>query len=241
MERLDKIMSTLGILSRSECKKAIKQGLISVNGVTVSSSDLKINPDVDDIVYKNEHISSSSVVYYMLNKPAGVITAKEDKFERTVFDLINDTRRDLAAVGRLDKDTTGLLLITNDGDLNHYLLSPKHHVNKRYEVLIESFLSKENITTIENGVDIGDDTPTLPAVVEILDTSETNQTIALTITEGRYHQVKRMLSAVNHPVIKLHRSGFGPLVLDDKLKPGEYRELTKEEIKLINLKPQVSS
>jgi len=246
MERLDKVLSNIGALSRSECKKVVKQGLICVNGVVCKAPDVKINPDVDEITYRGEKLDTASLVYYVLNKPAGYITAKEDRSQSTVFDLIEDKRIDLAAVGRLDKDTTGLLLITNDGALNHYLLSPKHHVEKTYEVYVEGLLSNQDIKIIEDGVDIGDDTPTLPARVDNIyevDKTETAglmincetldkkvQHISLTITEGRYHQVKRMLAAVGHPVIKLHRSAFGPLKLEDDLSEGKIRRLNKEEI-----------
>lgn len=229
MERIDKVLSNLGIVSRSECKKAVKQGLITVNGLICKSSDTKIDPDTDRIEYKGEKINSSSFVYYMLHKPVGVITATEDDEQATVFDLIKEKRKGLAAVGRLDKDTTGILLITNDGQLNHYLVSPRHHVKKRYEVLIDGKLTEQNIHELSNGMDIGDDKPTLPAEIEILDDNEP-QRVAICITEGRYHQVKRMFSKVNCPVLKLHRSDFGELHLDSSLKPGQYRELTGEEI-----------
>lgn len=231
MDRIDKVMSGLGLLSRSECKKAIKQGLIQINGEICKSAEFKVDPDIDEIIYKGEKVNSASFVYYMFNKPDGVVTAKEDKHDRTVFDYISDTRTDLAAVGRLDKDTTGLLLITNDGALNHYLLSPKHHVEKLYEVLIEGKLIASEIRNLEIGVDIGDDTPTLPAKVEVVSENEDSQMVFLTITEGRFHQVKRMFAAVGHPVLKLHRSGFGTLILDKKLAQGEIRELTEEELK----------
>jgi len=207
-------------------------GLVCVNGVPASRPDIKLDPNSDEITYKGEKINSTSKVYYMLNKPAGYITANEDKINPTVFDLIHDTRTDLSAVGRLDKDTTGILLITNDGELNHRLLSPKHHVPKRYEILIDGKLDPSSIRVLTEGVDIGDDKLTLPAVVEILN-EENPQQVALTITEGRYHQVKRMFEVVGCPVIKLHRSSFGDLELDKALAPGEYRELTREEVDLL--------
>lgn len=229
MERLDKILSNLGIISRSECKKAIKQGLVKVNGVTADKPDIKVDPDRDVIAFNGSEIHSASKVYYMLNKPAGYITATEDKMSPVVLDLISDTRTDLSAVGRLDKDTTGILLITNDGALGHRLLSPRHHVPKRYEVLIDGQLDPEAVKLLSEGMDIGDDSPTLPAKVEIL-SEEPPQQVALTITEGRYHQVKRMFAKVGCPVLKLHRSDFGPLKLDAALAPGEYRELAKDEL-----------
>lgn len=235
MERIDKIFSNLGILSRSECRKAVKYGLITVNGIAVRKPEEKADPDQDVIAYKNERINSRTYVYYMLYKPSGYITAREDRSQPTVFDLITDTRTDLAAVGRLDKDTTGILLITNDGELNHRLLSPKHHVPKRYEVLIDGQLSDGHIAMLTDGIDIGDEKKTLPAILEVL-TEESPQKVALTITEGRYHQVKRMFAAVGCPVLALHRSAFGDLKLDPDLEPGEYRELTLDEIEMIKKK-----
>jgi len=229
MERIDKVLSNLGILSRSECKQAVKKGQISVNDIPCKSSDLKVDPDNDIIKYNGQIISSDKYVYYMLNKPSGFITANNDPSQKTVFDLIDDSRRDLSAVGRLDKDTTGILLITNDGELNHRVLSPKHHVPKRYEVLIDGLLTDNDIQRLETGIDIGDEKDTLPAKVEIINRNNP-QSVAITITEGRYHQVKRMFAAVNCPVMKLHRSHFGDIALDSTLEPGKYRNLSDTEI-----------
>lgn len=228
-ERIDKIMSNLGLMSRSDCKKMVKNGLITINGVVVNRPEEKADPETDEICFKNQKINTSKYVYYMLYKPAGVITATHDDEDKTVMDLIDDNRTDLAAVGRLDKDTTGILLITNDGQLNHRLVSPKNHVTKRYEVLIDGVLSQTDIDLLTQGMDIGDDKPTLPAKLEII-TNEKPQSVALSITEGRYHQVKRMFAKVNCPVLRLHRSHFGEVALDEKLSPGEYRQLTKSEI-----------
>ena len=232
MERIDKLFSTLGLLSRSECKKAIKKELIKINGVVCKSSDTKVDVSKDEITYKGEVIKAEEYVYYMLNKPEGYITATHDDNQKVVLELIEDTRKDLFAVGRLDKDTTGILLITNDGELSHFLLSPKHHVSKRYEVVVDGILSDSDVEKLSMGIDIGDDKPTLPAEVEIIGSAEdySEETIALTIVEGRYHQVKRMLSAVGHPVKKLHRSEFGTIKLDNNLGPGQYRPLTADEI-----------
>ena len=234
MERIDKILSNLGVVSRSECKKAVRLGLICVNGVTISKPDIKVDPDSDIITFNGERLNSTSKVYYMLNKPEGYVTANEDSLNKTVFNLIHDTRTDLSAVGRLDKDTTGILLITNDGELNHRLLSPKHHVPKRYEVLIDGKLNAVAIGQLTNGMDIGDDKYTLPAIVEILN-EDNPQLVALTITEGRYHQVKRMFAGVGCPVLRLHRSAFGALELDPDLEPGSYRELTADEVSRLRM------
>jgi len=224
--RLDKLFSNLGLLSRSEAKAAVKKGRVTVNGVLASGSDMKIDPDKDEICLDGKRIIVQQFVYYMFNKPSGVITANEDRTSPVVMDYIRDTRPDLSAVGRLDKDTTGILLITNDGELNHRLLSPRNHVSKTYQVWIDGELTQEDIVSLTEGMDIGDDKPTLPAKVRII---ETSQHVELIITEGRYHQIKRMFAKLGKPVVRLHRSGFGPLELDAELKPGEYRELTEDE------------
>ena len=253
--RIDKLFSVLGIMSRSECKKAVKQGKIAVNGVPCRSSDDKCDPDSDEISLDGVKVDTRLTVYYMMNKPAGVITAADDPRCRTVMDFVEDGRADLAPVGRLDKDTTGFLLITNDGQLNHRLLSPRYHVPKTYLVLIDGVLTEQDIKRLENGLDIGDDKPTLPAVVEIpgedglsgragenrLPKALANglgasvpvncQLVKLTITEGRFHQVKRMFEAVGKPVILLHRQSFGPIDLDPALEEGHLRELKEDELK----------
>jgi 16S rRNA pseudouridine516 synthase len=183
--------------------------------------------EADEICLDGRRIVYEAFVYYMLHKPAGVISASRDARERTVLDLIDEEKRkDLFPVGRLDRDTEGLLLITNDGELAHNLLSPKKHVDKTYLVTIKESLTKESISLLESGVDIGDEKPTMPAVVNILNDKQ----IYLTIHEGRFHQVKRMLKAVDNEVVALKRIKFGNLILDDSILPGEYRELTPQEV-----------
>lgn len=229
--RLDKVFSNLGLLSRSECKKAVKRGEITVNGVVCVSPEEKVDPDADRISLRGEPVDSRTTVWYMLNKPAGLITASENPNAETVFDCIEDTRTDLSAVGRLDKDTTGILLITNDGQMNHRLLSPRYHVTKGYVATVGGILTEEDLRHLEKGVDIGDDAPTLPAEARILEEfPDGTEKVLLRIHEGRYHQVKRMFEAVGAPVLSLHRETFGPLTLDPDLSPGEYRELSREEI-----------
>ena len=230
--RVDRLISNLGLLSRNDCRTAAKRGRITVNGKIITSSDVKIDRKTDAVTLDGALLDCREFVYYMLNKPAGVITAADDPNCRTVMDLIEDKRTDLSPVGRLDKDTTGFLLITNDGQLGHRLLSPKHHVPKTYLAEIAQPLTDQDIALLERGVDIGDETPTLPAKVEIPD-PEAPASVLLTITEGRYHQVKRMFEAVGKPVMSLHRQSFGALALDPSLAPGEYRELTEEEMKMI--------
>lgn len=234
--RIDKLFSGLGILTRTQCKMEALHGKIEVNGSVCRSSDAKIIRGEDIVCYKGQIVDTREFVYYMLNKPAGVITATEDPNQETVLDLISDKRTDLFAVGRLDKDTTGILLLTNDGDFNHRVLSPKKHVEKRYLAKIDGVLTEDDVELLKSGVDIGDEKLTLPAKVEVLDSGidGTNQNVHLIITEGRYHQVKRMFEAVGKPVLTLHRDMFGPLALDEKLNAGEYRELTEAELSLFN-------
>lgn len=233
MMRLDKYLAEMGIGTRQEVKKQIRQGKITVNGETVKAADMKINEKQDEIVANGCPVSYVPYEYYMLNKPAGVISATEDRKDTTVLDLIKDKKRkDLFPVGRLDKDTEGLLLITNDGDLAHRLLAPKKHVDKVYYARIRGKVTKEDAMKFEEGLDIG--TPghpemTRPAKLKILTSAEESE-IRLTIHEGKFHQVKRMFIAVGKEVIYLKREQMGPLCLDKSLKPGEYRPLTKEEM-----------
>ena len=225
--RLDKFLCELGIGTRSEVKAMLKKGQVSVNDVVQKTPDLKINPDTDVVTYQGCVLHYQEFYYYMLHKPAGVITATEDKVQDTVMSLIRtDYRADLFPVGRLDKDTEGLLLITNDGALSHALLSPRKHVPKTYFVEVPKRLDWGQIEALKQGVDIGDDSSTLPATIEVLDDNH----IHLTICEGRYHQVKRMLAAVGSEVLYLKRVCFGPLSLDETLPKGSYRALTEAEI-----------
>ena len=228
--RVDKLFSSLGLLSRSECKKAVKAGHITIDGRIVKSSDEHVDPENNQVSYKGNPINCSVFVYYMFYKPAGVVTANSDSDHKTVFDFISDRRPDLSAIGRLDKDTTGILLITNDGQLNHKLLSAKYHVPKTYIVNAEGNLNEADLEMLKNGVDIGDETPTLPARAEIIGLHDLGSTVSLTIVEGRYHQVKRMFEKTGHPVLKLHRQSFGPLILDPALEPGQFRTLTQAEV-----------
>lgn len=233
MMRLDKYLAEMGIGTRQEVKKQIRQGSVSVNGTIVKAADTKIDETRDEILADGRLVSYVSYEYYMLNKPAGVISATEDRKDTTVLDLIKEKKRkDLFPVGRLDKDTEGLLLITNDGDLAHRLLAPKKHVDKVYYAKIRGKVTEEDIKQFENGLNIGtEDKPemTRPAGLEILESAEESQ-IRLTIHEGKFHQVKRMFLAVGKEVTYLKRERMGTLCLDKNLKPGEYRLLTKEEI-----------
>ena len=233
MMRLDKYLAEMGIGTRQEVKKKIRQGNISVNGTVVKAADTKIDENQDEIMANGQPVSYVSYEYYMLNKPAGVISATEDRKDTTVLDLIKDKKRkDLFPVGRLDKDTEGLLLITNDGDLAHRLLAPKKHVDKVYYAKIRGKVTEEDVKQFEKGLNIGtEDKPemTRPASLEILTSADESQ-IRLTIHEGKFHQVKRMFLAVGKEVTYLKRERMGTLCLDENLKPGEYRPLTKGEM-----------
>lgn len=230
--RLDRFLCEMNIGSRSQVKTGLRQGLVTVNGLVVRDAGLKIDELSDRVCFQGQAMDYRKFVYYMLNKPGGVVSATQDNTADTVVSLLGkDALKDIFPVGRLDKDTTGLLVLTNDGELAHRLLSPKRHVDKIYRVTIEHPLSEEEKRRLEQGVDISKisqhkESLTLPAKVKVVSDSE----ILLTIHEGRFHQVKRMLSAVNNRVLALERISFGGLVLDESLKPGEYRELTKQEV-----------
>lgn len=230
MMRLDKFLAEMGVGTRSELKKAIRAGFVKIDGRTAEKPEEKVDPERQIITYQGREIGYASFEYYLLNKPAGVISATEDKHTETVVDLIKTKKRkDLFPVGRLDKDTEGLLLITNDGDLAHRLLSPKKHVDKVYFAKVAGRVTEADGEAFHNGVDIGDEKLTLPAELKILRSDDISE-ILLTIREGRFHQVKRMFQAVGKEVIYLKRLSMGTLVLDESLAPGEYRELTKEEL-----------
>ena len=228
--RLDKFLTEVQIGSRSQVKDYIKKGRISVNQVTVLKPEAQIKENSDTVTFDGKELQYSQFHYYMLHKPAGVVTATQDNCDKTVMDFLVDAPgKDMFPVGRLDKDTEGLLLITNDGELAHNLLSPKKHVEKTYYVVCTGTLQEDTLSRLENGVDIGEDTVTLPAKAVLCEQAEGSYTILLTITEGKFHQVKRMIHAVGGEVTYLKRISFGPLVLDETLEKGRFRALTKEE------------
>ncbi len=231
MIRIDKYLCDMSIGSRSEIKEYIRKKLITVDGVVVTDPGMKISED-SAVTFKGEPLQYKQFRYYMINKPQGVVSATKDNIDTTVMDLLKGVNtRDMFPVGRLDKDTEGLLIITNDGELSHRLLSPRSHVDKCYLVQLMHSITADDIKSLSKGVDIGDDTLTLPAKVEAIAADR----IYLTITEGRYHQVKRMLEAVGNKVVFLKRVSFGPLELDSDLAPGQYRELDDNEIIMLNL------
>ncbi len=232
MMRLDKYLAEMGVGTRQEVKKQIRQGKAAVNGTVVKAADTKIDETSDEVTICGRNISYVSYEYYMLNKPAGVVSATEDRRDTTVIDLIKEKKRkDLFPVGRLDKDTEGLLLITNDGDLAHRLLAPKKHVDKVYYAKVAGIVTEEDVKRFAEGIDIGaeEEEMTRPAKLDIMKSAEESE-IRLTIHEGKFHQVKRMFLAVGKEVTYLKRERMGTLCLDENLKPGEYRLLTEEEI-----------
>ena len=230
MIRLDKYLADMGIGTRTEVKKLIRQGKVKIDDVIVKSPEQKIDTVTQKVFCDGQEVGYEEYEYYMLNKPAGYVSATTDAKDKTVLDLITDKKRkDLFPVGRLDKDTEGLLLITNDGDLAHRLLAPKKHVDKLYYAKVEGVVTEEDVRAFEEGVDIGEDEVTRPAVLEILKSDEISE-IHLTIQEGKFHQVKRMFEAVGKKVIYLKRVSMGTLRLDENLKLGEYRALTEEEL-----------
>ncbi len=251
MIRLDKYLADMGCGTRQEVKKLIRQGRVAVDGEITKKPDVKIDvgepetrPSVQSdgwepmqrqtVCVDGKEVGYESYEYYMLYKPGGVISATEDKHAETVVDLIKDKKRkDLFPVGRLDKDTEGLLLITNDGALAHRLLSPKKHVDKCYYAKVSGKVTVEDMRAFLQGVNIGsEENPevTMSAALEIIKSGNISE-IRLTIQEGKFHQVKRMFHAVGKEVLYLKRERMGTLVLDETLKPGEYRCLTDEEIK----------
>jgi 16S rRNA pseudouridine516 synthase len=230
--RLDKFLNDCGLGTRKQLKEYIKNGMVKVDGVVASKPDIQVDPEKNEILFSGENLTAgyAKFRYYILNKPKGVVSATTDNHDTTVLDLI-DTKydKDLAPVGRLDKDTEGLLVITNDGKLSHSLLSPKKHVEKEYEVHTLKPVSDDDIKKLSEGVDIGDEKPTMPAKA-FIEEKDGEKLLHLIIHEGRFHQVKRMLNAVDNEVTFLRRIRMGALKLDESLNPGEYRELTDEEL-----------
>lgn len=228
MERLDKLLAGTGKWSRREVKALVRQGLVRVDGRLAASAEDKLDPAAAIITVAGETISLCRFTYVMLHKPAGVLTATEDRKQPTVLDLLPPELRriGLAPVGRLDKDTEGLLLLTNDGELAHRLLSPKYHVEKRYLARVDGELSAADTEAFACGMTLGDGLECLPAGLEVLP----DRVCIVTLREGKFHQVKRMLAARGAPVLYLKRLSMGPLTLDDSLAAGAYRLLRAEEI-----------
>ena len=256
--RLDRFLTDMGAGTRSQVKEMARRGRLKVNGVTVKKAEEKIDPDRDIVLLDGRRVAYAGMEYYMLNKPQGVVSATEDNLHVTVTDLVmknpprvfrkeegaagetgeaeksGPRRKDLFPVGRLDIDTEGLLLITNDGELAHRLLSPRRHVDKRYFARVEGEIPEDAAERFGTGITLSDGTKLLPAGLELLgDGGEGDgccREVMVTIREGKFHQVKRMFGALGCRVVFLKRISIGSLVLDENLKPGEYRPLSKEEV-----------
>ena len=231
-ERLDKLLSSTGRWSRREVKELIRQGRVWVDGVPARRPEEKCEPGAAGLTVDGERVDCAPFVYLMLHKPAGLLSATEDRRQRTVLDLLPEhlRRRGLFPVGRLDKDTVGLLLLTDDGPLAHELLSPKKHVDKVYYARVEGQLNEEDRKALASGMVLGDGSQCLPALLEPLGRGNECR---LTLREGKYHQVKRMLAARGKPVAFLRRLSMGPLSLGEELKEGEWRLLTEAEVEAL--------
>lgn len=226
--RLDKFLATYTNLSRREAKQVIRQGEVFVGGETATSESDKVSPE-QTICLRGEKINAREHLYLMMNKPKGVLSATRDREERTVLDLVEGVERNIFPVGRLDKDTEGFLLLTDDGELAHRLLSPTYHVPKAYYLEYEGELWHDAVSQVAEGIDIGEKRPTKAGVLQLLGEGKAE----LTIEEGKYHQVKRMIAVLGGRVTYLKRLSMAGLELDERLEPGEYRELTEGEIALL--------
>lgn len=235
MERLDKVLSNLGYGTRKEIKKVIKQGIITVNGKAVKDANMKVEPYEDTIFVGDEEVIYREFIYLIMNKPAGVISATFDNKDETVVDLLYAEHQvfEPFPVGRLDKDTVGLLLLTNDGELNHKLISPKSGVDKIYFAHINAEITEADIKAFEKGITLDDGYKCLPGKLEIVENCGDMAKVHVTIQEGKFHQVKRMFEARGKKVTYLRRVKFGNIEIDETLAEGEYRELTQEELDLL--------
>ena len=228
--RIDKFLSNMGIATRTESSKAARQGGILVNGAVVKKADVHIDPEKDVVTYLGRKIEYRKYTYILMNKPDGVVSATEDGRDKTVIDLLPEElqKLNLFPCGRLDKHTLGLVMLTDDGDLAHRLLSPKHHVKKKYYFESKFPLTEDEISYLEKGATLEDGYVTKPSEIKLFEDKKSGH---ITLVEGKYHQIKRMLESVNNKITYLERITFGPLVLDENLERGEWRFLTENEIK----------
>ena len=228
--RVDKILSELGFGSRQEIKKYVKAGKIRINDNIVKKPEEKLNSEVDKLFFDGKEVEVEEFETFILYKPAGYVCATKDNVHKTVMELIYSKRKNIVPVGRLDLDTEGILILTNDGDLNHRLVSPSSHVDKTYYAIFEGELNENAVEMTKNGLDIGEGEVSKPAKLEIISSNE----IMLTIHEGKFHQVKRMVKALGGEVTYLKRVAFGGLRLEDlKLKKGESRKITEIEMEML--------
>ena len=234
--RLDKFLVACAVGSRTEVKNFLKSGRVTVNGKKEKSAKLQINEESDEICFDGQKLDYEEFVYYMMNKPQGVISATEDPKHKTVLDLLDDLARskEVFPVGRLDIDTHGLLLLTNDGKLAHALLSPKRHVDKTYLAQVKGIMTDADVDVFAQGIPLKDFT-CQPAKLELVsvDTEKNQSLVLVTIAEGKFHQVKRMVAYCGKEVMNLQRLTMGILTLDENLKPGEWRRLTKDELEAL--------
>lgn len=230
--RLDKFLGLTGCCSRADAKRAIRGKGVTVNGAAAKSADMQVDPNEDEICFFGKKIIYREHTYIMMNKPDGVVSATDDGRDKTVIDLLPDGVRNdrMFPCGRLDKNTLGLMLITDNGELAHELLSPKHHVSKSYRFCSEKPVLPEEAARFENGLTLDDGYVTLPAKIEL---DEGGKSGIITLTEGKYHQIKRMLASLDNKITYLERITFGPLRLDASLNRGEWRYLTEEEIEAL--------
>lgn len=231
IERLDKIIAAQSTFSRKDARNLIKDGGVSVNGEVVTSPDAAIDTDKDRLSLFDKPFKVKRFVYIMLNKPAGILSAAKDARSKTVIDLLPATlyRRGLFPTGRLDKDTTGFMLITDDGEFAHRILSPKNHIFKTYEARLREPMPAGSCEKLADGITLADGTQCLPAVVDVIE-DEAQPLVRVRIREGKYHQIKRMFAAIGNEVISLKRTKIGELALDEKLGEGECRELCADEV-----------
>jgi len=232
VERLDKVLSNLGYGSRKEIKGIVKKKLVEIDGVIATDSAMQLDPEKAVIKVDGEIVKYRKYIYLMMNKPDGVVSATFDNYDETVIDLLEVDYQvfDPFPVGRLDKDTVGLLLLTNDGELNHRLISPKYHVDKVYYAQINKSVNEEDVKAFEKGIVLDDGYECMPARLEIISSDDDGAEVYVTIQEGKFHQVKRMFESREKSVVYLRRIKFGSLVIDENLEEGEYRELTEEEL-----------
>lgn len=232
--RLDKMLANSGFGTRKEVKKLLKTGVVKVDGNVVKDAKVHVDPEVQEVTVHDDIVEYREFIYLMMHKPPGLLSATEDHRQETVVDILQEEDKifEPFPVGRLDKDTEGLLLLTNDGQLSHQLLSPKKHVPKTYYAKIDGEVTEDDIQAFQQGVTLDDGYETLPAELKILEAGPESQ-IEITIVEGKFHQVKRMFQAVGKTVTYLKRLSMGELKLDEDLELGEYRELTDEELELL--------
>lgn len=231
-QRIDKLLTSMGLCSRREAAAAAKGGAVLVDGAVCRDASRKIDPAVNQLTFRGQQVGYQQFVYLMLHKPLGVLSATEDREQKTVLDLLPETyrARGVFPIGRLDKDTSGLLLLTDDGALGHALTSPRHHVDKVYHALADGVLGQEDIDAFAAGIELRDGTVCRPAKLEIMEVCDGKTTVAVTVHEGKYHQVRRMLASRGAPVLTLKRISEGSLILEESLTVGQWRELTAQEI-----------